>query len=129
MELNEKTVLQETVRKYVEAEHSDQLEEFDTVFDDVYDVVSSRMEEARSREETSVDEEGLPFDAGIVVGTAISTACWIGLTLLKAAIKYGRERGIKYALDKAEKWLVSKGANPDRVRKLREILEGILENL
>ena len=108
MELDKKPVLRRAVREYVSATSPEQLEEFEVVFDDVYQAVHERMETALQTEEAE-KEEGLPFDAGVLIGTAISTACWIGMYLLVAITKYAAKRGAKCALDDVEDRLVRRG--------------------
>lgn len=124
---NDKVLLYRTVRTYLEEQSPEQLDEFDVVFDDVYDVIVHRVQEKDQQNGgDSYQGGGLAFDAGAIVGTLITTACWIGFTLLRAAVKYGVKERIRAALDRAQKGMEEAGVKHEKVQKLRQILEGIL---
>jgi hypothetical protein len=128
MDLDRKAVLHTAVRTFLEAEASDQLEEFEVVFDDVYDAIDARVN-AKLQEDRAEGELGVPFDAGMVTGTIISTACWIGYTLLIAVTKYAAKIRFADALDRAEGELRQRGVDRAMLHRIREVFQGVIEEL
>lgn len=128
MLIDKKNVLRHAVRQYLKRDAPHQLDEFDVVFDDVYGIVDRRIQET-ARTQGSADEDGLPFDAGMFIGTAITTACWIGMYLLLAVIKYAGKFGVEAALDRGVEELAKRGVDENILRKLRTILLGIIGEL
>ncbi|MHC4179844.1 MAG: hypothetical protein ACYSWU_20235 [Planctomycetota bacterium] len=128
MDTDKKTILYKAVKKYLEVDAPDRLEEFEIVFDDVCDAIEQHMREKPDTEETAHDR-GIPFDAGMVAGTVISVACWIGFSLLAAVAKYSAKQGIPPVLDRVEAELAERGVDRNTLRKMRGIVQGVLEEL
>lgn len=131
MKVDQRTVIKEAVRRYLEDEQPDRLEEFDVVFDDVYRVIRSRVDtEAESHSaDRSDDGEGIPFDLGALQGNTITVACWIGMYLLIGTLKYTGKHFTKKAIEKTADDLVKHGAKASIVDTLKDIFSGILAEL
>ena len=122
----EKSLAQRAVQEYFAAEAPERLEEVDFVFSDVYDAMMSQLQRKQVLNANAIDG-GIPFDAGLIEGTIISTACWIAVNLVIAAAKYSAKRGTAAALDYAEEELTKQGVNPTVLSRLRQIVQGIVE--
>lgn len=123
-----KSALRRAVRQYLDAEEPERVEEFEIVFDDVFLVVEGRLREKQPKLKTS-GESGIPFDPGMVAGTVISSACWIGFSLLTAASEYATKRKLAEVLDQAEDELKGAGVNAKMLHRLRHIIQGICNGL
>lgn len=127
-DVEEKEMLRRVVRAYLEAESPECLEEFDVVYDSVYETIQGRLAE---KESARLDhpQTGIGFDSGMVAGTAISIACWVGLTLLRAILRDSAKRDLPLALNHVEPKVAGLTGNPQLVHKLRERFEGIVQRL
>jgi hypothetical protein len=128
MTINAKDIIRTSVREYLEGESPAKLEEFDLVFDGVYRTIEKRMA-GQDAKVPSSDDGGLAFDAGVVVGTPISIACWIAAILVKGFIKGYAKEELPKRLDKIESALASRTNQPELVHRLRRIVERTLQNL
>ncbi len=121
----EREIVRQAVRAFLEAEQPSKLMEFDVVFDDVYFTIGEKLGD-ESAAAAAQAGAGLPFDAGMVSGTVISTACWIAVTLAKTCLDtQGDERA--EILDRAEAQLASWTKKPGLVTKLRNSIQRLLE--
>jgi len=127
--LNERDVeiLRTVVREHLVESHRETVDEFDVSFPAIIEGMRTKIEIADPLEAGSRDDLG--FDASILVGTLISTACWIGLALLRAAFKDSIERDLVPRLDAAQEMLIRWSGKPELVRALRARIEGILKKL
>ena len=127
MILDSKVIVHSTVQAYLQDKSPDKLEEFEIVFNDVYETIERRMSEKTDQAEES-QKEGLGFDAGLVVGTTISVACWISATLVKAVIKDWTIHNLPTILDKIEPKLATWTGKEELVHFLRLRIERIIKN-
>lgn len=131
MDYDGQAVVRKTVRKYLETEDPKRLEEFEEVFDDVFEIVRLRIDggtDADSLERLD-DGEGVPFDAGVLQGTAITVACWIATCLSVAALKYAGKSITEEHLSRLSDQLIERGAAERIVRKIQTILLGVIQEL
>ena len=131
MNMERKAVVRETVRRYLEIEASDRLEEFEVVFDDVFRVIDSRIATKNDSGlfQQSESENGIPLDTGLLVGTTISVACCIGVHLSIGALKYAGKKPVEAGIRRVAKSLLQRGADASIVLKMQDILLGILSEL
>ena len=127
MILDSKKTVHSAVQAYLQDKSPDKLEEFEIVFDDVYETIKRRMSKKTGQVGES-QKEGLAFDAGMVVGTTISVACWISATLVKAVIKDWTIHSLPTILDKIEPKLAAWTGKEELVRSLRLRIERIIKN-
>lgn len=127
MILDSKKTVHSAVQAYLQDKSPDKLEEFEIVFDDVYETIKRRMSEKTGQVGES-QKEGLAFDAGMVVGTTISVACWISATLVKAVIKDWTIHNLPTILDKIEPELAAWTGKEKLVHFLRLRIERIIKN-
>lgn len=127
MILDSKKTVHSAVQAYLQDKSPDKLEEFEIVFDDVYETIKRRMSEKTGQVGES-QKEGLAFDAGMVVGTTISVACWISATLVKAVIKDWTIHNLPTILDKIEPELAAWTGKEELVHFLRLRIERIIKN-
>ena len=120
-------LLRELVGGHVREHHPELSEEFRVSFDATFEAIRIKSETEQPEE---IDpDSGVGFDSGLVAGTLISVACWVGVSLLQAAFRDSVERDLIPRLDAAEKKLAEWTGRPELVRALRERLEWILEKL
>lgn len=127
MILDSKKTVHSAVQAYLQDKSPDKLEEFEIVFDDVYETIKRRMSEKTGQVGES-QKEGLAFDAGMVVGTTISVACWISASLVKAVIKDWTIHNLPTILDKIEPELAAWTGKEELVHFLRLRIERIIKN-
>lgn len=127
MILDSKKTVHSSVQAYLQDKSPDKLEEFEIVFDDVYETIKRRMSEKTGQGGES-QKEGLAFDPGLVVGTTISVACWISATLVKAVIKDWTIHNLPTILDKIEPELAAWTGKEELVHFLRLRIERIIKN-
>lgn len=127
MILDSKKIVHSAMQAYLQDKSPDKLEEFEIVFDDVYETIEKRMSEKTGQVGES-QKEGLAFDAGMVVGTTISVACWISATLVKAVIKDWTIHNLPTILDKIEPELAAWTGKEELVHFLRLRIERIIKN-
>jgi len=124
--MDTRDALRAAVRSCLAETNPELLAEFDVSFDGVFTTLE--------RELPKTDEEGGPgqddslsFDAGVAECTLISLSCWVGLVFLRAALKDSLKRDAPRVLDALELKALKSGLPPDLVRKLRDRIEGILD--
>ena len=128
-EPEERIIAREVVRGYLAAEKPELLEEFDVVYDDVYATIRRRQASAETETPADREDGGVRFDVAILAGTAISVACWIAVTLLKAAVKDAAKHDLPSVLDRAEEKLGTWTGNQPLVNNLRLRLQRILQEI
>jgi len=128
MDVDHKAVVKQAVRKYLEQDHPDRLEEFEFVFEDVYGVIQARIESDKDNIASSNSEAGpgIPFDSGAVVGTVISVACWITACVTVATLKYAGKDLAEDAIRRVADECVKRGADRAVVDRIRDVLVGIM---
>lgn len=77
----DKAIVQALVRDQLAELAPDELDELPLVFDTVYRSAERQLDRAVERSEP---EDGLPFDASFVLGTALTTAIWVVSSLIRA---------------------------------------------
>jgi len=128
MNLDTKAALRRVVQSYVSEVCPERLDEFEAVFDGVCDSLSKRFQEAPDSG-LGADQEGAPFDADMVSAGVIVVASFVGFSLLKAVGKYVGKALASEALTKAQEELTQRYGRPDLVRRIRQIVEGIVKEL
>ena len=125
MNLDSKIIIQGAVRSYLEDESPEELEEFDIVFEDVYETIERRISEKQNQKDEN-QGEGLAFDSNIVFGTTISVACWASAILVKAVVKDYAKHDLPRIFDKIEPKLAAWFNNPELIIALRVRIERII---
>ena len=125
MNVDRREILRQGVRGYLESQFPDLTEEYDAVFEDVYDTIELRLKQD-SEYVSPREEAGLGFEAGLVTGTIISIACWIGIKFLIAATKVTARKNIPQALNTMEHKLIGWNCKPEMVKGVRKKIEEYL---
>lgn len=115
------------VRQYLTENAPHRVEEFDVVFEDVYEVISRRLTEGLPAEASGASG-GLPFDAAMVCGTVITKACWIGMSFLTEALASDPQDSEECG-KRIEEHLAELSADRQMVQRLRTIIGNLLANL
>ena len=126
--MDSKSVVRRVVREHLDTQPDVDPEEFEVVFDDVYNTLERRFAEGREAEQ-SVEEEGLPFDAASVSDTVISLTCFVAIALLTAAVKTEAKSLANRMLDRVEEKLAAQTGKRKMVHDIRERIEHILDAL
>lgn len=128
MEPDNRAIVHRVVGDYLVSETDVDPEEFEVVFDDVYATLERRMRETPSPELRG-DRGGIGFDTSIITDSVIVGACFIAMRLAEAALKAEARRLLSQALDSAAQSLTQWTGRPELVRKIRERVERVVDEL
>ena len=128
MDFDTRTVLRSTIRNYLEAEHPDRVDEFELVFDDVFDIVNDRIEDLPDSDE-EMPVSGMGFDVSSIADPVISLSVVIGAIFLKAAAKVIIKDDLPHVLNRLEPRLTDLFGCRELVSRVRHRVQRLLEEI
>ncbi len=123
---DQKEVVREATRGYLLERHPECINEFEAVFDSVCNTLQGHDADTE-RTGSTADGEGPSFDGSVGESAVVATACVVGYTFLKAALKDIAKRDLPKVLDKLEAELSKSTGRPELVSAIRQRVEGILQ--
>jgi hypothetical protein len=122
MEFNQKGVLYQVARSYIEEEAPEKRDEFDLVFPSVYETIN--LHSTHSKADQQLQSNGaLGFIPEICNDSVIPLVCWVGKTFLLAVATVELKILLPKVLNATHKRLCSMGCKPRLVKKIRDRIE------
>ena len=128
MKAEPKSIVHDLVREYLQDDHPENISEFDMNFDFIWNCFESESN-IEDSDEGQIGEGAQFIDPVITDQAIVSIACIAAHNLVMAMIRDSLKRDLPVILDSVEQRLVSKIGRPDIVKKIRERVQGILQNL
>lgn len=113
-------LIRAAVCEYLSEAHPDRLAEFDLVYDDVFEAITT----ASQAEGTAAHALATALGSPAAVETPVTAACWDAAALVASALDDRSE--LAASLDSRVAALVEQGREPHRVERLRQEVERAL---
>jgi hypothetical protein len=123
---DERESVKEIIRDFLSENYPNCVNEFDVVFDAVYEAIDKR-EAAAAVGDNDTDEGALSFDGGTADSSMIVFACFVAYTMLKAALRDFTKRDLPKILDRVEAKLSTATGRPEVVKAIRQRVQGIMQ--
>lgn len=128
MDFEARGILRSAIGSYLQAEHPNKVDEFELVFDDVYETVKDQID-ALPHSDEELRSPGIAFDVSSIADPVISLSIVVGAVLLKAAAKVVIKDDLPPLFDKLEASLKAVFKRPDVVARVRHRIQRVLEEV
>jgi hypothetical protein len=125
---NKRDKVKEIARDFLSETCPGFVEEFDVVFDAVYETFEKR-ETTTAVGDIDADESALSFDGFTDDSSMIVCACFITYIMLKAVLRDFAKRDLPKILDRLEAKLSTATGRPEVVKAIRQRVQGILQEM